>query len=219
MSIGVEHDKGMSNNLSMLPRTLLLARHGETDWNRSRRLQGHTDIPLNDLGRRQAHRLADRLAGSDIAAIQASDLVRAAETAKILGEALGLEPALQSAWREIDLGDLEGQDGVETTRAHGELISAAARADGPLGRGGESFRDFHARIVAGYERICRDHADRTVLLVSHGGTLKALIAHLIGLDPVQIGRLSLRGNTSLSTLDFQHGRPQLTLLNCTSHLE
>ena len=49
--------------------------------------------------------------------------------------------------------------------------------------------------------------------------LKALIAHLIGLDPVRIGRLSLRGNTSLSTIDFRHGRPQLTLLNCTSHLE
>jgi broad specificity phosphatase PhoE len=209
----------MSNNLSMLPRTLLLARHGETDWNRTRRLQGHTDIPLNDLGRRQAHRLAERLEGTALAALEASDLARAAETARILGDALGLEPALRPAWREIDLGDLEGRDGLETARAHGELISAAARADGPLGRGGESFRDFHTRIVAGYERICREHAGQTVLVVSHGGTLKTLIAHLIGLDPTRIGRLSLRGNTSLSTLDFQHGRPQLTLLNCTSHLE
>ncbi|MHC4137223.1 MAG: histidine phosphatase family protein [Planctomycetota bacterium] len=203
----------------MFPRTLLLARHGETDWNRRQRLQGHTDIPLNDLGRRQARRLADRLAGTAVAALQASDLARAAETARILGDALGLEPALLPAWREIDLGDLEGEASLETVRAHGELISAAARADGPLGRGGESFGEFHARIVAGYERLCRDHAGQTVLVVSHGGTLKALIAHLIGLDPARIGRLSLRGNTSLSTVDFQHGRPQLTLLNCTSHLE
>ena len=198
---------------------LLLARHGETDWNRGGRLQGHTDIPLNEVGRRQAGRLAARLAGTAIAAIQASDLVRAAETARIVGDALGLEPALLPAWREIDLGDLEGQDGLETVRERGELISAAARADGPLGRGGESFRDFSARIVAGYEGLCRAHAGQTVLVVSHGGTLKTLIAHLIGLDPVRIGRLSLRGHTSLSTLDFRHGRPQLTLLNCTSHLE
>jgi broad specificity phosphatase PhoE len=213
----------MSNNLSMLPRTLLLARHGETDWNRSRRLQGHKDIPLNDLGRRQSRRLAGRLAGlpasGSVATIFTSDLARAAETAGILGEVLGLEPVPSSAWREIHLGDLEGEDSLATTRAQGELISAAARAEGPLGRGGESFSDFQARIVAGYERICRDHADETVLIVSHGGTLKTLIAHLIGLAPGRIGRLSLRGNTSLSTVDFQHGRPQLTLLNCTHHLE
>jgi broad specificity phosphatase PhoE len=203
----------------MFPRTLLLARHGETDWNRDQRLQGHTDIPLNDLGRRQAHRLADRLAGATVAAFQASDLARAADTARIVGDALGVAPTLLPAWREIDLGDLEGQGSLETVRAQGELISAAARADGPLGRGGESFREFSARIVAGYERLCRDHAGQTVLLVSHGGTLKTLIAHLIGLDPTRIGRLSLRGNTSLSVVDFQHGRPQLTLLNCTRHLD
>lgn len=203
----------------MLPRTLLLARHGETDWNRSQRLQGHTDIPLNDVGRRQAHNLADRLAGTAVAAFEASDLARAAETARIVGDALGVEPTLQPAWREIHLGDLEGEGSLETVRAQGELISAAARQEEPLGRGGESFSEFHGRIVAGYERLCRDHADETILLVSHGGTLKTLIAHLIGLDPTQIGRLSLRGNTSLSIVDFQHGRPQLTLLNCTRHLD
>ncbi|MHC4973946.1 MAG: histidine phosphatase family protein [Planctomycetota bacterium] len=203
----------------MFPRTLLLARHGETDWNRSQRLQGHTNIPLNDLGRRQAHRLAERLAGTAVAAFEASDLARAAETARILGDALAVEPALRPAWREIHLGDLEGEGSLETVRAQGELISAAARQEGPLGRGGESFSDFHGRIIAGYERLCRDHAGETVLLVSHGGTLKTLIAHLIGLDPTQIGRLSLRGNTSLSIVDFQHGRPQLTLLNCTRHLD
>lgn len=209
----------MSNNLSMFPRILLLARHGETDWNRSRRLQGHTDIPLNERGREQSRRLAERLEGTAVAALQASDLARAAETAGILGESLGLVPDLRPAWREIHLGDLEGQNGLVATRAQGELISAAARQEGALGRGGESFADFHARIVAGYESLCRDHAGETVLLVSHGGTLKTLIAYLIGLDPVQIGRLSLRGNTSLSVVDFQHGRPQLTLLNCTRHLE
>lgn len=209
----------MSNNLSMSPRTLLLARHGQTDWNRSRRLQGHTDIPLNQEGRRQSRRLADRLQGTAVAALQASDLARAAETAGILADALGVAPELRSGWREIHLGDLEGRDGLETTRAQGELISAAARQEGPLGQGGESFSDFQARIVAAYERLCRDHAGETVLLVSHGGTLKTLIAHLIGLPPEHIGRLSLRGNTSLSVIDFQHGRPQLTLLNCTRHLD
>ena len=114
------------------------------------------------LPRRHAglpRRLADRLAGAPVAALFTSDLARAAETAGILGEALGLEPVPSPAWREIHLGDLEGEDSLATVRAQGELISAAARAEGPLGRGGESFREFQARIVAGYEQICRDHAD------------------------------------------------------------
>jgi 2,3-bisphosphoglycerate-dependent phosphoglycerate mutase len=65
--------------------TLLLVRHGETDWNASGRLQGHTDQVLNDLGRRQAVELADRLANDGVAALYASDLARARETAEILG--------------------------------------------------------------------------------------------------------------------------------------
>ncbi|MHC4550943.1 MAG: histidine phosphatase family protein [Planctomycetota bacterium] len=203
----------------MFPDRLLLARHGETDWNRAQKVQGQTDVPLNAAGRAQAARLAERLKRAEIDALHASDLARAAETARILGAALGLAPVLHADWREIHLGDLEGVDGVDALRAHGELVSAVARQGGPLGAGGESFARFQARIVAAFERICRDHAGRTVLVVSHGGTLKTLIAHLIGLDPHHIGRLSLRGNSSLSILDFRHGRPQLTLLNCTRHLE
>jgi len=203
-----------------LPGVLLLARHGQTDWNRERRLQGHTDVPLNDDGRRQAECLAERLGASfEIDAIHASDLVRAAETARIVGARLGISPVLSGAWREINVGALEGTEAVEAQRRHGELISAAARCDGPLGDGAEPFRDFQARIVAAFERVGREHAGKSVLVVSHGGTLKTLIAHLIGLPSVSIDRLSLRANAGLSVVDFRQGRPQLILLNDARHLE
>ncbi|HWX09771.1 MAG TPA: histidine phosphatase family protein, partial [Gaiellaceae bacterium] len=85
--------------------TLLLVRHGETDWNAEGRLQGHTDRPLNEHGRRQAHALAERLAGDDIAAVYASDLARARETAEILGAKLGLPVSRDAGLRERDWGN------------------------------------------------------------------------------------------------------------------
>ncbi len=201
----------------MTPALLLLARHGETDWNRERRAQGHTDIPLNDEGRRQARELALRLRSFEIHALVASDLSRAAETARIVGDAIGLSPVLSPAWREIGLGALEGREG--THRQFGELVTAAARQAAPLAEGAETFAAFEARILSGYERLARGHAGRTVCVVSHGGTLKTLIAHLVGLPAERIERLSLRANAGLSVVDFRHGRPQLTMINDTRHLE
>jgi broad specificity phosphatase PhoE len=91
--------------------TLLLVRHGETDWNAEGRLQGHTDMPLNDLGRRQARALADELAGDGIEAVYSSDLARASETAEIVAERLGLPVGLDPDLREKDWGTWEGADG------------------------------------------------------------------------------------------------------------
>ena len=198
------------------PSFLWLARHGETDWNAAGRAHGGTDIPLNETGRGQARRLAQRLRGEPLAALVASDLLRASETARIVGEAAGLEPLLQREWREVNLGALEGE--TDAARAHGELISALAASPGPLGAGGETFAAFVERIDRGYRHLCEAHAGEVVAVVAHGGTLKTLIARLIGLPPEGIGRLSLRGNGGLSAVDFRHGRPQLVLLNDTSHM-
>ena len=88
--------------------TLLLVRHGETDWNADGRLQGHTDRPLSDFGRRQARQLADELEGEQFDAIYASDLARARETAEIVGARLGLPVVLDPDLREKDWGTGRG---------------------------------------------------------------------------------------------------------------
>lgn len=199
------------------PARLILVRHGVTDWNRARRWQGHTDVPLNEEGRAQARALAERLRHEPIAALHASDLRRAAETAAILGAALGLAPVLSPSWREISLGALEGTSPGEGTH-RGEAVSETARHGGPLAPGAEDFGSLHARLVAAYEALGAAHAGETVAVVSHGGALRTLIAHLVGIGPTRIDRLSLHRNTCVSEVDFADGRPRLTLLNCARHL-
>ena len=118
--------------------TLLLVRHGETDWNADGRLQGHTDRPLNDYGRAQARGSPTELAGEELEAIYASDLARARETAEIVGGRLGLPVVLDADLREKDWGTWEGLTAVErdrvefvgeSTEAHQERMLRRAAAD------------------------------------------------------------------------------------------
>ena len=88
--------------------TILFARHGETDWNRARRYQGHADESLNELGRAQARQLAEELSARTISAVYSSDLRRASETAEIVAASLGLSVSLDARLREIDVGSWQG---------------------------------------------------------------------------------------------------------------
>jgi len=150
--------------------TLLLVRHGETDWNAEGRLQGHTDRPLNEFGRRQAKDLADRLAGEGPDAIYASDLARAKETAEIVGERLGLTVVVDPDLREKDWGTWEGLTGDE--RVHVEFE-------------GETTEDHRDRVMAAVRRIVARHPDQRVVVVTHGGSLRRIQAAVNGVaDPV-----------------------------------
>ena len=150
--------------------TLLLVRHGETDWNAEGRLQGHTDRPLNDYGRRQARELAERLAGEQVDAVYASDLVRARETAEIVAGRLGLPVGVDPDLREKDWGTWEGLTGDE--RVHVELV-------------GESTADHRDRMLRALRRIAGRHPSGRVVVVTHGGSLRRVQAALHGVaEPV-----------------------------------
>jgi broad specificity phosphatase PhoE len=151
--------------------SLLFVRHGETDWNAAGRLQGHTDRPLNDHGRRQAEALADRLAGEDaVDAIYASDLSRARETAEIVGERLGLTVVIDPDLREKNWGNWEGLTGDE--RASVEFV-------------GESTEEHRERVLRAVRRIAERHPDQRIVVVTHGGSLRRIQAALNGVaEPV-----------------------------------
>jgi broad specificity phosphatase PhoE len=144
---------------------LLLVRHGETDWNAEGKLQGHTDRPLNDYGRRQAQALADRLAGDSIDAVYASDLSRARETAEILAEKLSLPVVVDPDLREKNWGNWEGLTSDE--RLHIEFEGETT----------EAHRD---RTLSAVQRIVERHPDGRVVVVTHGGSLRRIQAAVSG---------------------------------------
>lgn len=150
--------------------TFILVRHGETDWNRDGIWQGHGDPPLNEVGRRQAVELAERLAGTAIDALYSSDLRRAYETAEIIAAAKGLEITANPDLREIDVGSWSG-----LTRAQIE-----ERFPGMERQDGEASDAFDARAVGVLRRIASAHDGHQVLVVTHGGVIRALDRHLSG---------------------------------------
>ena len=159
---------------------ILLARHGETDWNRIGRWQGHADLPLNDAGRGQAVELAERLAGDGIAAIYTSDLMRASQTARVVADRLGLAVIEDARLREIDVGSWSGFTRAEVERRFPE--GYARWLDGEIGHDGETREELTERVVGAVERIAAAHPDDTILVVTHGGAIRALRRYADG-DP------------------------------------
>lgn len=147
--------------------TILLARHGETDWNRDGIWQGWADPPLNDAGRAQARALAEQLRGVPFDAVYSSDLQRARETAEIVAAPHGVPVVADRGLREIDIGSWSGLTRAEIE----ERFPGGARPDG------ETREEHAARVLEAVERIARANAGRRILLVTHGGTMRALHGH------------------------------------------
>ena len=151
-----------------MPARIILARHGETDWNLERRWQGHSDRPLNDTGREQAETLAAELADEPIDAVYSSDLVRAHETARIVADRLGLDVVTVPGLRERRFGSWEGLQDVEVERLFPGVNGAPdAEPRGEMAR----------RVLESLERIAAANHGRTVLVVSHGGPIRAILRH------------------------------------------
>ena len=160
--------------------TIFLARHGETEWNRVGRWQGNTDIPLSEVGRAQARKLADRLCTRGITEIFTSDLSRARETAEIVAARLELPVGLDAGLREVDVGDWAGRVVSEIERENPEGFRLWQ--DGRKGwGGGESYEEMGERVIATVRRIAASHPEETVLLVTHGGSIRACRAAAAGL--------------------------------------
>ncbi|MGI8864465.1 MAG: histidine phosphatase family protein [Solirubrobacteraceae bacterium] len=170
--------EGRSGSPSPDPDTagVLLARHGETDDNREPvRVQGFRDTPLNDTGRRQAAELAQRVSGEGIASLWSSDLIRARETAEIVGGRIGLDPRLDPRLREANRGRWEGRLFLEIEREEPELYRAWRQA-GPTFRfpGGESLRDQLERVQAAVADI-HSQGELPALVVCHGGSIRVIL--------------------------------------------
>jgi probable phosphoglycerate mutase len=205
----------------MITTRFCLVRHGETDWNVERRLQGHTDISLNQRGLKQASQMAKALQAIDLQfdVLYTSDLQRAAQTAQAIEKVFGVAAINHEALRERHLGALQGLTIKEAPDLEPELwgIHLSRSLHEEL-RGGESIVQFANRIRVALEQICREHTGKTVLLVSHGGALDMMyrIASNQALDAEKIVSVP---NASLSWISHDGRFWKVDDWADTSHLE
>jgi probable phosphoglycerate mutase len=187
--------------------TILLARHGETDWNSERRWQGHADRPLNDVGREQARELAETLAGRAIDVVYSSDLVRAHETALIVADRLGLHVDVDAGLREVDVGDWAGRLLTEIEQDDPQGFQRW-RQGRKAWNGGESYEEMGERVVAAVLRLAARHPGQTALVVSHGGSIRACRATAAGLDYAnsRVAAIGSMANCEVAELHVAEGR-------------
>jgi len=201
---------------------LLLIRHGQSEGNAARRIQGQGDYPLSALGHEQAHRLAGRLRREyeGLSAVYTSTLRRAAQTAVILAEAVGAPLVLDERLQEHDIGELAGLTAQEVQERFPEFHAAWMAdpeewIDTPGGEGSERLGQRVREVMA--EIAARHGSDETVAIVSHGGTLGAYLGQVLGLPPNRRPPFYF-ANASLSVVDLARRRPRLVQHNDTCHL-
>ncbi len=197
---------------------MLLVRHGQSTWNRDHRIQGQSDPPLSEEGRRQATRLGHRLAHHRLAGFYSSDLKRARQTADLISEANGGHPSDRAGLREIYLGQWEGLNPDEIARRFPDAWAQwIAEPRWSVVPGGEGEAPFEKRVGAELDSILARHEHGDILVVTHGGVIQVALHRVVGrpnhgLFPFRIE------NASISVIEKRNGRFVVSRVNDTCHL-
>jgi broad specificity phosphatase PhoE len=188
-----------------VPTTIVLVRHGETDWNRDDRFQGRADPPLNDAGRAQARELSGRLAAESFGALYSSPLLRAHETATILGARLELDVRVSDALQEVDVGSWSGLTREEVE----DRFPDGFRRWLEYGHGwddGETYEELGRRVVDGVHAIGQTHPRERVVAVTHGGPIRSALAAAQGVPFAEARRsIHVIGNCAIVRLAVRDG--------------
>jgi broad specificity phosphatase PhoE len=198
---------------------LLLVRHGATAFNQERRWQGQHDSPLTAEGRAEARALAERVAAAEPEAIYSSDLPRARETAAAIAELTGLDPAFDARWREVDVGEWLGLTPEEVQERHPEGY-ARWLAGGTGWEHGESYPEMAARGLAAAREVAAAHAAavRPVVCVTHGGVIRAIVMHVLGMPPGARRILATGSTATITEIDARAPVWRLRSFNDSGHL-
>ncbi|MCK9494042.1 MAG: histidine phosphatase family protein [Dehalococcoidia bacterium] len=198
--------------------TVILVRHAESEGNVGGMIQGWTDLRLTEAGEAQAQMVARRFAGADVAAIYTSPLLRARSTAAPIAEVLGLELVEMPDLRERNYGQAQGLTWAEAA-ARWPLGEAAHHRDWAMAVPEvESLAGLRRRSVAVVNALLDRHEGETALVVSHGGTLVQIIAHLFGLPEDVWPRIRM-SNTSVTVVGGSASQPRVSMLNDICHLD
>lgn len=198
--------------------TLIVIRHGETTWNREKRMQGVTDTALSDIGRVQAQALGRRLKAHRFAALYSSSLSRALHTAQAISEHTGREVVVDERLRERCFGIFEGLTAAEIAerypREHALFVGADPDYEVP---GGECARGFSVRCLGCLEEIAARHPGEEVVVVSHGLVLDSLYRAAHGLSPAERRPVPLV-NASVNRFGYGAGAWRMEAWGDVSHL-
>lgn len=194
-------------------------RHGATTAAGSPRLIGKTDLPLSELGQRQAAALAERLADREFAAVWSSPLLRCRVTAAAICDRIGHMAVLDPRLAEIDLGEMEGLSFGELPKGPGSFRDRWQKRPGTTRfPGGETLNEVSARTWAVLDELYAQHPDGHVLVVSHMFAISAALTRVFKWKPAQFRTFAV-DVASLTTVSFQHGGFRLLQLNDCAHLE
>ncbi len=197
---------------------LFLIRHGRTRWNQERVFRGRADVPLDEVGRREAEFLAQRLKGEGIRAIYCSPLSRARETAQILSRVLEAPVTVSPELVDLDFGRWQGLSVREVERCFGELYRKWLKSPHEvIFPEGESLREVYNRVVPFVEGLKGRHKGEAVAIVSHRVVLKVLICWLLGLGLNDFWRVE-QGTSALSLFQWKDNTWVVKFLNDTCHL-
>ncbi len=194
-------------------------RHGETEWNRLRRIQGgNSNTPLSEKGEQQAESLALRLKSEGIQAIYSSPLRRSLDTAQAVARHHQVEVDLEPDLTELNLGELEGIPIDDLDKSFNELLITNSQGEVlPRVPGGESLIEVQQRAWSAIQRLVSQHPEGAIVVVSHYFAILTIICSALNLPLSQVGRLRV-DTGSISALIFDEKVPHLVLLNDTCHL-
>lgn len=204
---------------------IVAVRHGETDWNANRRVQGWAAVPLNERGREQARSAGAHLAATyEFDRVLASDLRRTRETTALVREGgIEAEPVFEAAWRERDFGMYQGLSYEAFFGGYPEfaISESGAAALGAVPEGGESMLDLRSRVLERFERLLGETNGESVLIVTHGGPLYALLGHVKGLDYTTAISEGSQKNCAVNELRYDPATDEVELVreNDTSYRE
>ncbi|NLZ62518.1 MAG: histidine phosphatase family protein [Lentisphaerae bacterium] len=200
---------------------MVIVRHGETEGNRTRTLQGQSNTDLNQVGRLQVERLALRLQKqAPFTAVYSSDLQRAMDTARIILEKIPAAPLIPTpALREWNLGHLQGYTWAELEdKSPGVREAFRQGGEDVQAPGGEKRSELEKRVRECLQSLALRHVGERILLVSHGGALRSMFKYVVGV-PKAPNLLPVTSNASYNQIVYDNGSWQLLCWNDTAHLE
>jgi len=184
----------------------VVVRHGETQWNREERIQGQGDSALTAQGRAQAEAIGRRLRKEPFHVLVSSDLGRAADTARAIARHTGMPIAFDERLRERNFGAGQGMTYAEAGRAYPGAFSREANTNPDIViPGGETRREFHARAIAAFAELAREHAGRRVIVVTHGGLLAVMYRHIHGIPMEQAHGVTI-SNACVNVIAWRGGK-------------